>query len=489
MKTKYKIAKFNFLLILMLAVPFACDDILNEEPGTFLDEDTTFSTTAGAISAMLGVYQEMRTEEYYGTYFLRNLIHHGDAALGRGSMAPMANYQLDATNIGRIGLVWTAIYAKIYRANLVIHRVPHVPGIDPDLATQLVAEARFLRALGYYNLVRAWGDVPLRLEPETVDFAIERSPKSEVYAQIVQDLQFAEGNLPGSYIPSEAGRATLWAAKTLLADVYLTLEQWGPAAAKAKEVIDSNLFSLDRISSSDDFQTKIFGPDIETFSGEIFSIRYNVIENNDPFIRHFHKPEANYSDGGSFGVLGNMDSFINQGDWVDESSPDLRRNAFLYSGADAVYLDDVTKMLFRKFRGTPTNLSNDFPVLRYAEALLIFAEAESQANDGPNADAYDAINQVRRRAFGKDPAVADVVADIPAGLNAQQFRDALMLERAKEFLCEGKRWFDLLRTNTALDVLQGLGFSITERNLLWPIPNEEVDNNSALSQEDQNPGW
>src|SRR5690606_17046887 len=118
-----------------------------------------------------------------------------------------------------------------------------------------------------------------------------------------------------------------------------------------------------------------------------------------------------------------------------------------------------------------------------------FAEAESQANDGPNADAYDAINQVRRRAFGKDPAVADVVADIPAGLNAQQFRDALMLERAKEFLCEGKRWFDLLRTNTALDVLQGLGFSITERNLLWPIPNEEIDNNSALSQEDQNPGW
>lgn len=476
-------------LLFISIIPLACEDVLTENPGTFLNEATIFSTEDGAVAATMGIYQQLRVENYYGTDFIRNIIHHSDYALGRGSMAPMANYQLDATNIGRIGNTWVAIYTSIYRANLVIQRVPGVPGIDPDLSDQLVGEASFLRALGYYNLVRGWGAVPLRLEPETEDFKIARSPESEVYAQIIDDLLLAEEVLPSEYPTNEIGRVTKWAAKTLLADVYLTLERWGDAAAKAKEVIDSGLFSLVRVATSEDFHKKMFGPDIPVHSEEVLSIKYNVLENNDGFVRHFHKPAANYSDGGSFGLYGNMDSFISKGEWADENSPDLRRNDFLYSGADVVHLDPVIKMLFRKFRGTPTNISNDLPLLRYAEALMIFAEAESQANGGPNAAAYDAINQIRRRAFGQDPAVAFPAADLPADLSATEFRDALMLERAKEFLGEGKRWFDLKRTGTALQVLQGLGFNIAERNLKWPIPVEEIDNNELLGPEDQNPGW
>lgn len=476
-------------LLFVSIVPFACEDVLTENPGTFLNEAIIFSTEEGAVAATMGVYQQLRSSGYYGTDFIRNITHHADYALGRGSQAPMGNYQLDAANIGRIGNTWVAIYTSIYRANLVIKQVPGVPGIDPGLSDQLVAEASFLRALGYYNLVRGWGAVPLRLEPETGNFNIARTPESEVYAQIIKDLQLAESVLPSSYPSTDIGRVTKWAAKTLLADVYLTLERWSEAAAKAKEVIDSGVFSLVRVATSDDFQLKIFGPDIPVHSEEILSIKYNVLQNNDGFVRHFHKPAANYADGGSFGLYGNMDSFIGQGEWADESSPDLRRNDFLYSGADVVHLDPVIKMLFRKFRGTPTNISNDTPLLRYAEALLIFAEAESQAKGGPTAAAYDAINQVRRRAFGQDPAVPYPAADIPAGLSAEEFREALMLERAKEFLCEGKRWFDLVRTGTALEVLKGLNFNIAERNLKWPIPVEEMDNNELLTPQDQNPGW
>lgn len=477
------------LLVSLSIVPVSCTDLLTENPGTFLNEDITFSTPDGAVSATLGVYQALRSSGYYGTSFIRNLVHHADYALGRGSQAPMGNYQLDATNINRIGEGWTAIYGKIYRANLVIERVPEVPGLEPAMGRQLVAEATFLRALGYYNLVRAWGAVPLRLEPETENFGIERSSESEVYAQIIADLQLAETDLPSEYPSTELGRATKWAAKTLLADVYLTLERWSEAAAKAKEVIDSGIYSLVRISTSDDFQTKMYGPDIPTNLEDILSIKYNVVENNDGFVRHFHKPEAGYAMGGSYGVLGNLDSFIGQGEWADENSLDLRRNDFLYSGSDTQYLDNVVKMLFRKFRGTSTNVSNNFPLLRYAEVLLIYAEATSQAAGGPTGESYDAINQVRRRAFGQHPALPYPLADIPEGLSAEEFRDVLMLERAKEFLCEGKRWFDLLRTNTALEVIQALGLQITEKNLKWPIPDQEIDNNSSLTHDDQNPGW
>lgn len=468
----------------------SCEDILSEDPKTFLSEDASFSSEGGAIASTLGIYESLRSGTYYGQRFFSATILHSDYAYGRGSYVPMGNYTMDATNVNRVGDLWTSIYASINRANIVINKVPEIDGINSSLANKLVGEARFLRALGYYHLVRLWGGVPLRLEPETSDFSLARSSIEEVYSQIIADLQYAEDNLPSTYSASDIGRATSWAAKTLLADVYLTRENWAESAAKAQEVIDSGLFSLVEVSSSDDFQTKLFGPDIPTHSEEILAIKYSIEQNNDSFLRFFHRSGPGYSEGGPHVYLGNLGSFISQGEWATEDSPDLRRNHTLYSGADTLYLDDNVQMLFRKFRGTTTNVSNDTPLLRYAEALLIFAEAESQLNDGPNAAAYEAVNMVRRRAYGMDTGTPSSEADFPSGMTAQEFREAILLERAKEFLGEGKRWFDLLRTNTAIDVAKEAGKTeITEKNLKFPIPQEEIDNNEALSQSDQNPGW
>jgi starch-binding outer membrane protein, SusD/RagB family len=147
-------------------------------------------------------------------------------------------------------------------------------------------------------------------------------------------------------------------------------------------------------------------------------------------------------------------------------------------------------MLFKKFRGKNPNLSNDTPILRYAEVLLIFAEAESMAKGGPTAEAYEAINMVRRRAFGKAIKIPFPEVDLPSGMSSVEFRDAVIMERAKELLVEGKRWYDLLRTNTAIEVCKAAGFSaIEEKHLKWVIPQSEIDNNDALTQNDQNPGW
>jgi hypothetical protein len=130
------------------------------------------------------------------------------------------------------------------------------------------------------------------------------------------------------------------------------------------------------------------------------------------------------------------------------------------------------------------------PIMRYAEPLLIFAEATAMANGGPTSEAYEAVNMIRRRAYGQDPSVPDPGgADLPSGLSQEAFRDEVLLERGKEFIMERKRWFDLVRTGTALEIIQGLGKPITERYLKWPIAQEEIDNNGALTEADQNPGW
>jgi hypothetical protein len=233
----------------------------------------------------------------------------------------------------------------------------------------------------------------------------------------------------------------------------------------------------------------MFGPGVTSYPEEIFSIQYTQ---SIPagWLGWLHKPAAGYSSGGVFAWWGELDSFIGQGNWATENSPDLRRNAFLYSGEETQYLDPTINMLFSKFRGSPGDEGVDMPIMRYAEPILIFAEAANMANGGPTSEAYEAVNMIRRRAYGQDPAVADPGgADLPSGLSQEAFRDSVLLERGKEFIMERKRWFDLVRTGTALEIIQGLGKPITEKYLKWPIAQEEIDNNGALSEDDQNPGW
>lgn len=484
-----------FFIILTSCIVLSCDDILTENPKTFLSQEAVFETTEGAVSATVGAYKPLHQNDLYGWWLLGMNELFADYIWGRGSQAPPSLFQLDGTNVIRIGNIWRGSYRVVNRANVVIQGVEegNIEGMSSDLQNQLLGEARFLRAFSYFNLVRHFGDVPLRLTPETnpAEFAIPRTPKEEVFSQIIEDLEFGENNLPNSYDQADLGRATRWAAKGLLANVYLWLENWEEAANKAGEIINSGEFSLLEVEVSEDFQN-IFGPNVSTHPGEIFSLKHS----RSPGLGFaplwlMHRAGSGYSLGSNAHAwFGNMDSWL--GEWVEElEGPDLRPNDWLYNGpADEQWLDNEIPMLFKKFRDTESpNAGNDFPIIRYAEILLIFAEAESQLNNGPTAEAYEAINMVRRRARGLDYNVPNEEADLPAGLSAQEFRDELLLERAKEFVMEGKRWLDLVRTGTAVETISDLGLPIQERHLLWPIPAEEIDNNEALTQADQNPGW
>lgn len=483
------------LLVVLPALLVGCDDMLTEQPRTFLSEEAVFQTTEGAISATIGAYKPLHQNDLYGWWLLGMNELFADYIWGRGSQAPPSLFQLDATNIIRIGNIWRGEYRVINRANIVIRALEEaeLAGMTPELRDQLRGEARFLRALGYFTLVRHFGDVPLRLEPETDPsrFGIPRTPTETVYDQIIEDLEFAEAHLPAAHDQTELGRATRWAATSLLATVYLWLERWSEAADKARQVIDSGQFSLLEVERPEDFQ-KMFGPDILTHPEEIFSLKHARSDDQGfGALWLMHRAGSGYSlESNAHAWFGNMDSWL--GDWVEQlEGPDLRPNDWLYNGPeDEQWLDSEIPMLFKKFRDTESEFpGNDFPIIRYTEVMLIFAEAESQRNGGPTGEAYEAINMVRRRAHGKPLRTPDAEADLPPGLSAAEFRDELLLERAKEFVMEGKRWYDLVRTGTAIEVIGALGLPIQERHLLWPIPAEEIDNNDALTQADQNPGW
>lgn len=485
----------RFALATLLIAGPGCDDLLTEKPRTFLAQDVVFQTVDGAVSATTGIYKPLGSTDLYGWWLLGCMELFSDYINGRGSQAPLGDYQLDATSIQRIGFIWRGAYQIINRANIVIDRLEHqtIPGMSAEMNNRLIGEARFLRALSYFHLVRLFGEVPLRLQPEndTRNLAIPRSPVSAVYEQIIEDLEFGETHLPESYPASEIGRATTWAAKGILAEVYLTLEHWEPAASKAGEIMDKGPFRLLEVSAPEDFQL-MFGPDVLTHPEEIFSIKHATVPGlGFEALWLMHRAGSGYSLGNNAHAwMGNLDSWL--GDWIEAlDGPDLRPKDWLYNGPhDEQFLSNEVPMLFKKFRDTQSdNPGNDFPIIRYTEVVFIFAEANCMANGEPTAEAYEAINSIRRRAYGKTPHTPDPVADLPTGLSAQEFRNELMLERAKEFVMEGKRWYDLLRTGTALDVIQALGKPIQEKHLKWPIPAEEIDNNEALGQENQNPGW
>ncbi len=478
---------FALMPALLLAAA-GCGDVLVEEPRTFLSNEQFFRSETDAEAAVLATYAPFQSLEYYGVRFISNTMQFEDAVDGRGTYQPGAQYACDQICAGRLWASWSEMYRGINRANVVVARVPAVP-MDSARRVALIGEAKFVRALNYLNLVRYWGAVPLRLTPsEGFDaLAAPRAPVDSVYRQVIADLQEAEAVLPDA---GANGRATRWAAKALLADVYIGRENWALAAAKAKEVIDSRRFSLVEVRTAADFD-QIFGADVDTSPEELFDI---------PFTREggsagtelpalLHHASAGYAANAYRALFANTKSYI--GTW---NRADLRYQYGMYTTPAEVRLLSATEpQRFRKFRDAraivrPTH-GNDFHVLRYADVLTTFAEAESQANGGPTPAAYDAINRIRRRAYGLNTAVPSAARDLPPGLGAQAFRDAVLLERAYEFTAEGRRYWDLKRTGRLEAAVRAVGKPYDARYLLWPIPQNELDANDALTLADQNPGW
>ncbi|WP_338876420.1 RagB/SusD family nutrient uptake outer membrane protein [Spirosoma sp. SC4-14] len=479
---------------LLFLLPFlsliACQEDLIEQPKS-LAVETFYNTATEVESAVNAIYSPLRNDNCLGGLYPAQLEAYTDYSYGRGSYAVLSDFQgLNATNITRVGQMWDQLYLAIRNANLIVKNAPAGKSISQADISRYVAEAKFLRAFSYFVLVRNWAGVPIRTEANMTEQNIKRNTADEVYALILSDLADAETNLPDK--AAQSGRPSKWAAKTLLADVYFYRNNYAEARDKADEVIKSGKYSLVSVAVADDFN-KIFGPDVITTTEEIFYLKYTR-QNGQGFnlVMFAHHPGSKLMGAGGY-YAHYTDALLNNV-FKNWDNADLRKTAFWYKwdiglGANT-YLN---KKFIDPLAPGASGAGNDNPIYRYADLLLLYAEAANRANNGPTTAALEALNQVHRRAYGQNPAVASAVDFKLADYDVNTFNDLVLKERGYETQYEAKRWIDLKRLGAAklkAVIKAGVGKDVVDKMLLWPIPNSELNYNTALdAAKDQNPGY
>lgn len=480
-------------LLFILCTFFACEDMafIQEDPKS--DYALTGVNEEVLEGLVLGTYEPLSRsrgrlwESIYGSVV--ELM--GEYALsGSSSFNVFAEYNVAAMSQTDLSAMWTTFYAAIGRANFLIQSLEGNDILSDEVRNKAIAEASFVRAVCYYQLVRCWGRVPLRLKPVTDadNIGVPLAEVEAIYGQIIADLQFAETYLPLSVPSSQAGRATSGAAKTMLADVYLTLGDFANARTMAAAVMNSRDEFAYALEPSLEV---LYSPTAPTNAEDIFSIKFAQIRAQGNFLPAYAHDDRAKAAGLAARGLRRFSTYKTVPlirDWDDQ---DLRKSWNLYDSItiDGERLKANTLLegdyLFGKYRDPDapeeTAAGNDFYLYRYADVLLIFAEAENQLN-GPTAEAYEAINQVRRRAYGEAVDRPSDLADLPDGLSKNEFDELLFRERGYEFFFECKRWFDLKRTGKVNEFVQASGIkSPPSQGTLWPIPNVEIANNPDIN--------
>ncbi len=492
MNTKYRL---QLALLLIMGFLSSCEEWLEEEPLTFLSSSNFYQNDDEAISAAYSLYQPLhdlyrQTKYSELTWILWELP--GDESYSNPGVGVVANDQLDRyefdTELDNFRQWWQYSYVIINRSNNVITNVADNENISSNVRNTVLAEARFMRGVAYFELVVGWGDVPLITEATNEMYPF-RAPKEDVYNQVISDLEFAAENLPVEWDVSEYGRATKYAAKAYLAKVYLTMagypmqdeSKWSLAANTAKDVIDNGPYQL--------FEDVLANWNPEMMPKEQIFVVNRARSLNWPAFASYWAPrmmvELGAEDGATFfgAFFPNMEFF----NWYPETDP--RKNKFFMTEATSFMNPEITRDLpfphVAKYWGPiyADGSNQDIVRLRFADILLVYAEAENEGN-GPTAQAYQALNRVRERAYGD-------VSNNLSGLSKDEFRKAVHDERSLELCFEGNSWQDMLRTRmsrsgTIFDYENIGGISPTEENLLFPIPWFEMAANKNLTQ---NPGY
>ena len=498
-----KFSKINLKMMKKLIISFtillglfftSCEDMLVESPKSLVVEDfyNTPAEVEAAIAAIIAPARGRLSGWWISTLDSHTEWGHGNNDFGvtsgstfTGNFGSFRLMQgLDAVGAANVEPNWNAFYQGIRNANLVIANVPESEQLSQEQKDIYVAEARFFRAFFYFQLVRPWGGVPLYTENNLDQTTgAPKATAESVYNLITDDLEFAENNLPDS--PPVLGRASTWTAKTLLADVYFFQHRHSEAADKAREVIESGNFSLEVINELDDFYN-LFGLDASS-DEEIFYIKYN--QNSTSGLMVFTQAIDNEGWFGSpgFGIFPWRAESVFYSNWDDD---DLRKHWNWYETANQPD-PGVTALQPKKYNAPgATSSTFDLPAYRYADVLLIYAEASARVADAPTVDGMEMLNMVHRRAYGYSPNQSSPVDLDITDYNLDTFIDRVIQERGYEFQFEGKRWFDLVRAGVADEIMmESIGRGVNDTALLWPIPSIEFDLNEAMDPSDQNPGY
>jgi hypothetical protein len=468
------------ILFTLAGAIYSCTK-LGENPSGFIVKEQFFKTQADAIAGVTAVYGSLVSDPgeqpMYGREinFLADMTT-DDLSAGPSAINPnvraLSSITYTATD-DRLQVLWRQFYTGISRANVAIDNIPAIP-IDTVLSDRLVRESKFLRALFYFDLVRFWGDVPLVLhDPASTNLSslkTNRSPAADVYKQIIADLKDAE-SLPPTYTGANSGRATSGAAKALLLKVYLTNKDWTNAIAMAQQIINGP-YGYGLFANYAD----VFNKATKNGKEHIFSAQF---ESNGGLGNSSTLMGAAFA---GFGSNVPADIPADSSVYKQFSSTDTRRSVTFYqslvnpaTGVTMVFPSFYFgKYVDRSVLLTPSQSSINFPILRYADVLLMYAEALNEAQ-GPVSDAYSSVNQVRNRAN---------TGDLTPGLSQSDFRDSLYAERRREFVQEAQRWFDLVRTGRLVQSVSKVAAktNISAKNYLFPIPQSEISLNPGLTQ-------
>lgn len=501
MKNSFKILfTIGFLASLVFT---SCEDILTEDPKSFLSPENFPKTEKDAIAATTAAYSSAfaSPREFYISFIPSDFTFQGFHNKRPSTyFTNLSGFDDDANTL------WDDGFVGISRANTAITAIPLIEDINPILQKRLLGEVKALRAFYYFGLVRKYGDLPILDGAlngiESLD-GITRKPVDEVYTFIENDLKAAFPDLPDSYDNSEKGRMTKWSAAGILAQVYLTQKKWGLAIAQCDAIINSGKFDL--IAD----YNKLFGwpnehqlfpnKDGVLVNENIWDIQFAFDDRGSTATQQTGSRDTRVGGNRNFyGGFENMMPLPEFGNWFEPG--DLRKAISFVETVDlgppngVIVLKSPTTPgagpISAKYHNigsgvlpTPGNSPNNHYIVRFADVLLMRAEAENELN-GPT-NAYQFINRVRERA-GITPL---------AGLSKDQFTTALRKERATELSFEGHRRYDLLRwgifvetiKNSTSPILAIPRANIQDYNKLLPIPNNEVAaSNGTLVQ---NPGY
>jgi hypothetical protein len=515
--TLVKYISRTLLCGIALTGPIGCKDFLTEQAPSNLTPTNFYTIPDHAEAALAAVYASLRFMGDGAGIFSSNwqLL---EAMTGTSTTETAQNSDLNNLyglvhdwNTAHVGNYWNGLYRVIANANQVLDKVPGITPMDAAQKTKILGEARFLRASAYFTAVRLWGDIPLITKPQTAsseDFLPVRTKQEDIYKLIVDDLTAAES--AGLAWMDVSGRANLAAVKTQLAKVYLTMagfplnkgaSHYKLAADKAFEVItyaNANPSLINLFTTYDDVHRESTENRVE----HLFELQYNTLVANNPMDNFYpnFKP-VTYNGPGGTGSSVPTPTFYNSYEKGDLRAKDQAGYFYTtyYTNGNGAQFDLGGPYVFKHFNrtsngtaGVPGSRQNglNVPQIRYAETLLIYAEAQNEVG-GPTQAAYDAMKRIRDRATLTTPVLGTY--------SQATFREAVWRERWHELCYEQITWFDMVRLRkvyngktNGFDAFVGhvnpsSNQPLQEKHLLLPLPKQEQLNNPNLRP--QNPGY
>lgn len=443
------------------------DSFFDLEPASSVTIDKIYKTASDYNVAVIGCYAKLQSQVNFYTECCE--YRSDNLSLGAPTAGTQDRYDIDhfteKPSNGILSSYWANFNNNVYRCNLLLDQIDGA-NFAENLKKQYKGEAMFIRALNYFNMYRIWGGVPATKHVVSAAEALKvaRYSDEQMFDLIAGDLKEIVDNnyLPETYSSADMGRATSGAAKALLGKVYLTFHKW----TEAKDILSQLIGKYQLVSPI----AQVFDVDNKNNNEIIFAV-------------HFNKEIE--GEGHSYWYnLTNASDDTNQTSSLLNTFPtgDDRKDLITY-----VQVEKNVRLM-NKFYDTksPTfkTVGNDQILLRYADVLLMYAEALNEiqydASEGSLALKY--LNAVRQRAGISNLTVKQLPTQ-------EKFRKGILVERQREFPYEGQRWFDLVRMGFAKSVMAENGVEIKDYQLLFPIPQQEIEKVGDKSILWQNPGY